>query len=176
MTPIDRSHGMEVRHAALDELDVLCAAFPDRPRVLHEERLLHQRDGHGPYLIAWADGEPVGHIQLQLPDERDLDSMLEGRGAAWAEDLWVRPEARGRWVGPALMRVLETEARRAGVARVVFFAGGDDGYAAARAIYGWMGWRERRPQPFIESATLPRDDGGTDVYLEILTMWEKDLV
>ncbi|MGZ8619334.1 MAG: GNAT family N-acetyltransferase [Actinomycetota bacterium] len=102
--------GIEVRPAATSELDVLCAAFPDRPRVLHEERLFHQIEGHGPYLIAWFRGEPVGHIQLQLPDERDLDSMLEGRGAAWGEDLWVRPDARGRWIGPVLMRALETEA------------------------------------------------------------------
>jgi GNAT superfamily N-acetyltransferase len=114
-------------------------------------------------------------VQLQLPDERDVDSMLEGRGAAWGEDLWVTPSARGRWIGPALMRGLEMEARRAGVVRMVFFAGTEHGYAAARAIYAWMGWRERRPEPFIESATLPRDDGGSDVYLEVLTMWEKDL-
>jgi hypothetical protein len=68
------------------------------------------------------------------------------------------------------------EARGAAVARMVFFAGIDDGYAAARAIYTWMGWRERLPEPFIESATLPRDDGGSDVYVEVLTMWEKDLM
>jgi GNAT superfamily N-acetyltransferase len=121
------------------------------------------------------EGEPVGHIQLQLPDERDLDSMLEGRGAGWAEDLWVRPHARGRWIGPALMRRLETEARRHGVTRLVFFAGISQDYAAARAIYSWMGWRERRPEPFIESALLPRDGTGVDVYIEVLTMWEKDL-
>ncbi|MGZ5288975.1 MAG: N-acetyltransferase family protein [Actinomycetota bacterium] len=167
--------GIEVRPAATSELDVLCAAFPDRPRVLHEERLFHQIEGHGPYLIAWFRGEPVGHIQLQLPDERDLDSMLEGRGAAWGEDLWVRPDARGRWIGPVLMRALETEARRAGVSRTAFFVGVDRGYTAARVIYRWMGWRERRSEPFIESATLPRDDGGTDVYVEMVTLWEKDL-
>lgn len=169
------SPGVAVRPAAPSEIDVLRAAFPDRPRVLHEERLAHQEEGHGPYLIAWLEGEPVGHIQLQLPDERDLDSMLEGRGGAWGEDLWVSPAARGRWIGPALMRSLEMEARRAGAERIVFFAGIDDGYAAARAIYAWMGWRERRPEPFIESASLPRDDGGSDIYLEVLTMWEKDL-
>jgi GNAT superfamily N-acetyltransferase len=166
---------IDVRRAAPSELDVLCAAFPGRPRLLHEERLLQQEEGHGPYLIAWFEGEAVGHIQLQLPDERDLDPMLEGRGAAWAEDLWVTPSARGRWIGPALMRVLESEARRSGVARIVFFAGVDRGYAAARAIYGWMGWRERRPEPFIESAALPRDDRGSDHYVELVTMWEKDL-
>ena len=175
MRAIEGSPALEVRRATAGELDVLCAAFPDRPRMLHEERLLHQQDGHGPYLIAWLEGEAVGHVQLQLPDERDLDSMLEGRGAAWGEDLWVTPSARGRWIGPALMRGLEMEARGAAVARMVFFAGIDDGYAAARAIYTWMGWRERLPEPFIESATLPRDDGGSDVYLEMLTMWEKDL-
>ena len=167
--------GIEVRPAASWELDLLCAAFPDRPRLLHEERLVHQEQGHGPYLVAWLRGEPVGHIQLQLPDERDLDSMLEGRGAAWGEDLWVRPDARGRWIGPVLMRALEAEARRAGVPRIVLFVGIDRGYAAARAIYRWMGWRERRSEPFIESATLPRDDGGVDSYVETVTLWEKDL-
>jgi GNAT superfamily N-acetyltransferase len=166
---------VRIRRAHPDELDVLCVAFTDRPRVLHEERLAHQEDGHGPYLIAWLDGAPVGHIQLQLPDERDLDSMLEGRGAAWAEDLSVTPSARGRWIGPALMRGLEEEARRAGVGRVVFFAGVSDDYAAARAIYRWMGWRERRREPFIESGTLEGDDGGSDAYVEVVTMWEKDL-
>jgi GNAT superfamily N-acetyltransferase len=143
--------------------------------VLHEERLLHQEEGYGPYLIAWLDGEPVGHVQLQLPDERDLDSMVEGRAAAWGEDLWVAPSARGRWIGPALMRRLEREARRAGVPRIVFFAGITHDYWAARAIYAWMGWRERQPEPFIESSTLERDDGGSDVYVEMVTMWEKDL-
>jgi GNAT superfamily N-acetyltransferase len=175
MMATEGSSGLEVRPATPDEFHVLCAAFPERPRVLHEERLLHQDQGHGPYLIAWLEGEPVGHVQLQLPDERDVDSVLEGRGAAWGEDLWVQPSARGRWIGPALMRALETEARRAGVGRIVFFVGIDPGYAAARAIYAWMGWHERRPEPFIESATLPRDDGGSDVYIEVLTMWEKDL-
>ncbi len=154
---------------------MICAAFPERPRVLHEERLLQQEDGHGPYLITWLGDEAVGHIQLQLPDERDLDSMLEGRGAAWAEDLWVKPSARGRWIGPALMRVMEQEARRAGVERLVFFAGIGPDFAAARAIYRWMDWQERG-QPFVESGELARDDGGIDVYIEVVTMWEKDLV
>jgi len=166
---------VEVRQAASWELDLLCAAFPDRPRLLHEERLVHQEQGHGPYLIAWLRGEPVGHIQLQLPDERDLDSMLEGRGAAWGEDLWVRPDARGRWIGSVLMRALEAEARRAGAPRIVFFVGIGRDHAAARAIYRWMGWRERRSEPFIESAVLPRDDGGVDTYVETATLWEKDL-
>jgi GNAT superfamily N-acetyltransferase len=174
-TATDGLPGLEVRPATPGELDVLCAAFPDRPRVLHEERVLEQEAGHGVYLIAWLEGEPVGHIELQLPDERDLDSMVEGRGAAWGEDLWVTPSARGRWIGPALMRALESEARRAGVERMVFFVGISPDYAAARAIYTWMGWRERRREPFIESATLDRDDGGSDDYVEVLTMWEKDL-
>jgi GNAT superfamily N-acetyltransferase len=101
--------------------------------------------------------------------------MVEGRGAAWGEDLWVTPSARGRWIGPALMRGLEMEARRAGVMRIVFFVGIDEGYAAARAIYAWMGWRERRSEPFIESATLLRNDGGSDTYVAMVTMWEKEL-
>ena len=87
----------------------------------------------------------------------------------------MTPAARGRWAGPALMRALESEARRAGVVRMVFFAGVSPEYEAARAIYVWMGWRERMPEPFIESATLPRDDGGSDTYVEAVTIWEKEL-
>ena len=52
------------------------------------------------------------------------------------------------------MRGMEIEARHAGVARLVFFVGIDPGYAAARAIYTWMGWRERRPEPFMESGSF----------------------
>ena len=58
---------------------------------------------------------------------------------------------------------------------MVFFAGIGPGYAAARAIYVWMGWQERRREPFIESSTLPRDDGGSDTYVEAVTIWEKEL-
>jgi len=172
---VERPADLVVRRARPEELDALCLAFPSRPRVLHEERLLQQEGGHGPYVIAWLHDEPVGHIQLQLPDERDLDAMLEGRGAAWAEDLWVKPSARGRWIGPTLMRVMEAEARRVGVERLVFFAGVSPDYAAARAIYAWMGYRERRPEPFIESAVIADDDGATHVYVEAVTIWEKDL-
>ena len=59
---------------------------------------------------------------------------------------------------------------------MVFFAGIGPDYASARAIYTWMGWRERNQDPFIESDTLARDDGGSDVYVEVLTMWEKGLL
>jgi GNAT superfamily N-acetyltransferase len=166
---------LEIRPATADELSTICAAFPERPCMLHEERLHQQEDGYGPYLIAWLDGEAVGHIQLQLPEERDLDGMVEGRGAAWVEDLWVSPSARGRWIGPALMRAMEAEARRVGVTRLAFFAGLSPDFAAARAIYRWMGWRERSPEPFIESATLPGDHGDAGVYVETVTMWEKAL-
>ncbi|HEY1332236.1 MAG TPA: GNAT family N-acetyltransferase [Actinomycetota bacterium] len=174
MTRTVGSAGLEVRRARREELDVICAGFPGRARTLHEQRLSQQEDGYGPYLIAWLGDEPVGHIQLQLPDERDLDSMLEGRGAAWAEDLWVQPSARGRWIGPALMRAMEAEARDIGVKRLVFFVGISPDYAAARAIYRWMGYRER-PEPFIESATVPHGDGDVRVYVEVVTMWDKDL-
>lgn len=80
MTSTGGFPGFEVRPARPGELDEFCLAFPDRPRVLHEERLLHQEEGHGPYLIAWSEGEPVGHVQLQLPDERDVDSIHHRAG------------------------------------------------------------------------------------------------
>jgi hypothetical protein len=61
------------------------------------------------------------------------------------------------------------------VERMVFFVGISPDFAAARAIYTWMGWRERHREPFLESGTLDRDGGGSDDYVEVLTMWEKDL-
>jgi GNAT superfamily N-acetyltransferase len=164
---------VEIRWASAEDLPAIAVAFPGRAESLHEERLAHQEAGHGPYLIAWLDGAPAGHVQLQLPDERDLDAMLEGRGAAWVEDLWVEPTGRGRWIGPALMRTVEEDARRAGVSRLVFFAGVHAGYAAARAIYAWMGWREARPEPFIESSTVPDGHGDDTPYVEVVTMWTK---
>jgi ribosomal protein S18 acetylase RimI-like enzyme len=88
----------------------------------------------GLLLLAFAGGVPAGCAGLRrLPD-----------GAAEAKRLWVRPAARGRGLGAALVARLGDEARRAGY-RVLRLETLPDEMAAALALYRRLGFREISP-------------------------------
>jgi GNAT superfamily N-acetyltransferase len=91
-----------VRLLARDELDAVSAAFTQRPRERHLERLELQDAGEGTYLVAWDGAVPVGHALLK---------RCTGRVAPEVEDLFVLPDHRNRGVGTALLRELERHAR-----------------------------------------------------------------
>jgi GNAT superfamily N-acetyltransferase len=86
--------------------------------VASESDLL--RDGFGAVplfrtLIAEVDGVPVGFALFFL-----AYSTWRGRPTLFLEDLFVRPPARSKGVGRALMRALAAEAVRTGCARFVW--------------------------------------------------------
>jgi GNAT superfamily N-acetyltransferase len=66
-------------------------------------------------------------------------STAEGGRAATFEDLIVRPEARGRGVGTALLRFVIDEARRQGVLRLTLLTDGEN--RRAQALYSRCGFR-----------------------------------
>ncbi len=78
------------------------------------------RDGFGAAplfrtLFAELDGAPVGFALFFL-----AYSTWRGQPTLFLEDLFVRPPARGRGVGVALMRALAQEAIRLGCGRFVW--------------------------------------------------------
>ena len=118
------STGIQIREALLQDaeafLDLVEAlahyeklAPPDREA---RERLVE----HGfreprrfdPYL-ALLDGEPVGYAITF-----ETYSSFLARPTLYLEDLFVRPEARGRGVGTAMLRHLAREAVRRGCGRM----------------------------------------------------------
>ncbi len=66
-------------------------------------------------------------------------STAEGGKAAWLEDMCVLPEARGRGVGPALLRYVLDDAKRQAVLRVTLLTDGDN--HRAQGLYRKLGFR-----------------------------------
>ena len=93
----------------------------DYEKLLHEvrttladiERLLFSDHPRAFCDIAELDGEPVGQALWFY----NL-STFEGRHGLYLEDLYVRPEARGRGAGLALLRGLARRCRDEGLARL----------------------------------------------------------
>src|SRR5205823_54774 len=85
-----------IRPLADDEVDGVAA-------VLGLSRLYQ---GDGIYLVAWDNGEPLGHAHLALTNPPEL------------QDVSVRPEYRRRGVASALTTAAESEARRRGFDRL----------------------------------------------------------
>jgi ribosomal protein S18 acetylase RimI-like enzyme len=65
-------------------------------------------------------------------------STAEGGKAAWLEDMCVLPEARGRGVGPALLRFVLEDAKRQEVLRVTLLTDADN--HRAQGLYRKLGF------------------------------------
>lgn len=82
-----------------DEENLAAALFSPSPRVFS--------------LIAERDGAPVGHALWFYSF-----STFRGRHGIWLEDLFVRPEERGRGAGRALLAALAQRCVREGLTRL----------------------------------------------------------
>ena len=69
--------------------------------------------GRGAFLVAYADGAPVGCGAVRRLDERDAE----------LKRMFVQPALRGRGIGRALLAALEEQARRLGAGRLVLETG-----------------------------------------------------
>lgn len=110
--------------------------------LLHEVRATEadiRRDGFGTQprfecLLAELDDDPVG-FALFFHNY----STFEGRAGLYLEDIYVRPAARGRGVGRALMRALARTAVERGCAR---FELSVLHWNPARSFYGELGFTQ----------------------------------
>jgi ribosomal protein S18 acetylase RimI-like enzyme len=106
-----------------------------RGRPFTPERV--RADGFGPgaaftALVAELDGAVVGYVFFALGYSTDF----AGR-AMWLHDIFVRPAARDRRVGRALMAAVATEAVRAGALSLEWAV--HDSNAGALAFYRRLG-------------------------------------
>lgn len=101
-----------IREAAPDDLDLileLIVALADYEKLRHAVRAepevlrrhLFGADRRAEVLIAESDAEPIGFALFF-----HNFSTFEGRPGIYLEDLYVKPEARGRGAGKALFRRL----------------------------------------------------------------------
>lgn len=119
-----RAAGLSIRAAVPGEAPLVLAfiqELAEYEKLRHEctatvedvDRTLFGADSVPRVLIAEWDGEPVG-FALWL---RHYSTFL-ARPGIWLEDLFVRPEARGRGIGKALLAALARIAVERGYGRV----------------------------------------------------------
>jgi GNAT superfamily N-acetyltransferase len=85
-------------------------------------------EGRGAFLVAYRRGKPVGCGAIRRLDERTAE----------IKRMYVDPETRGAGVGRAVLRALEAEAKRLGVARIVLETG--ERQLRALALYASSGF------------------------------------
>jgi GNAT superfamily N-acetyltransferase len=119
---------MDIRVLTEDELPVVDAALP-------LDRLTGRAAASG-YLIAWEDGEPVGHAYL----------AWEGTelGVPELQDVFVEPGHRGKGIGTALTHEAERLVAARGHDRLSLSVGVAN--SRARALYERLGY-ERADHP-----------------------------
>ncbi len=120
----------EIRPMAPEEIEVV-----DRHLPLHR---LDQAGGE--WLVAWEDGQPVGHAHVDLRGDHPV-----------IQDVYVAESHRRRGVASKLSESAEQLARESGFARIGLDV--DVENAPARALYEKLGYRE--------SGTPPRHVSGT---------------
>jgi len=87
----------------------------------------------GGVWLAEVDGEPVGHVVLTV-----CFSMEYGGLRGFIDDLYVRPDARGRGVGAGLLAAARSSALERGV-RALHVEAGPDNHIARR-LYARAGY------------------------------------
>ena len=137
-----------IRPLADDEVDGVAA-------VLGLSRLYQ---GDGIYLVAWDNGEPLGHAHLALTNPPEL------------QDVSVRPEYRRRGVASALTTAAESEARRRGFDRLRLEV--SETNEAAQTLYRRCGYRDAGLSPRRVQGTIMIRTGPIEVDDTLLT-WEK---
>jgi len=129
-----------VRPFDRSDLDAVTTGLPARAADMHRRRLEQHERGDGVWFIAWLDGRAIGFVGVGMHNDRDVDEMLEARGYALVEDLYVEEAYRRRGAARSLMEALERVAREAGMPGVILDTGVDEYFAAARALYASLGY------------------------------------
>ena len=130
----------DIRLEALREAPYAFASTYAR-EAAYPEQTWRERAASGNSILAYLpefDRAPVGLVASlqEVPDQLELVSM------------WVRPQARGRQVGSALVEAVVERARRAGVPRVHLWV--TESNKPGRRLYergGFSPTGERQPLP-----------------------------
>jgi GNAT superfamily N-acetyltransferase len=127
--PLDRS-----------DLDAVNDGITSRTPEEFLRRIEQQERGDALWFIAWLDGAAIGFVGVGMQNDRDVDEILEARGYALVEDLYVEEPYRRQGAARALMEALERSVRSEGMPGVLLDTGVDEYFAAARALYASLGY------------------------------------
>jgi GNAT superfamily N-acetyltransferase len=123
------------------DLPAVIAGIPSEHPEQHRRRFEGQQRSRGfVVLVAWLDDVPIGFVGVETHDDASPEEMIESRGYAHVDYLFVEPSYRRGGAGTALMEGLEERARAAGMPGMILETGTSDEFAAARALYRSLGY------------------------------------
>ena len=140
----------------MDGIELVPAAAEHLELLLRMARAFHVEDGHpltergAAALAAAVAGHPAARVWLVREGERVVGYTVLGLGfgieyggsAAFVDDLYLVPEARGRGRGAAVLALVEREARALGLAALFLVVDPDN--APARRAYARAGFTPTR--------------------------------
>jgi GNAT superfamily N-acetyltransferase len=159
-----------VRPLDASDLEAVIAGVTARTPEQFRRRLTEQESGDVAWFIAWFEGRAIGFVGVGFHNDRDIDEMLEARGYALVEDLFVEEAYRRRGAARALMEALERVARAEGMPGVILDTGVDGYFAAARALYASLGYQD---QGGIYLGGWSDPDRPGVHFVDPLTIWVK---
>jgi GNAT superfamily N-acetyltransferase len=125
--PIDSPAAAELIRALNDEL---LRRYPEPGATHFRLEAEEVREGQGAFFVVYSGAEPIGCGAVRIV----------GPASAEIKRMYVQPAHRGRGVGTALLRALESEARLLGAARVVLETG--ERQRESLALYRRAGYAE----------------------------------
>lgn len=133
----------------------------DVDRCLPLSRLDQQRAEGSTYLVAWDDGQPVGHVHIAWARTHV--------GVPEIQDVFVLPERRRRGIAAQLTHAAEEEACARGW-NTISLSVSQDRNVAARQLYAKLGYADAGVDPVRVSGTImlrgrPFEVDDTLVYL-----------
>ena len=123
-----------------EDLPAVVAGLRSRAPEVFRRRLHQQAEGGLTSFVAWLGETPIGYVGVNIDDDRSPDEMIEARGYALVEDLFVQEPYRRRGAARALMQALEAHALARGMPGVILDTGTSDYFDAARALYRSLGY------------------------------------
>jgi GNAT superfamily N-acetyltransferase len=117
----------------------------DVDRCLPLSRLDQQRAEGSTYLVAWEDGQPVGHAHIAWAGTH--------LGVPEIQDVFVVPERRRRGIAAQLTHAAEQEARARGW-DTISLSVSQDRNVAARQLYAKLGYADAGVDPVRVSGAI----------------------
>jgi ribosomal protein S18 acetylase RimI-like enzyme len=167
---------VDVRPLAAEDLAQIQQELPPDHPEAHVRRLADQRAGRVTYLIASADGRPVGHALVRWggTTNPELRWLLDARARhPYVEALLVHPSFRSRSIGSQILDVAEKLARDRGF-RLIGLAVAVEN-TRARALYERRGYRDLGIREFATAWSYVDEAGHEVVESETCCYLVKEL-
>ena len=166
---------ISIRPAEEDEVAVLQAIFsPNDFAGHHAQRFSVQAEGKGVYLVAWHEGEPVGHFLLHWEGPETDTSEHYPYPTPYLEAGGTKAAYRRRGVATGLIRAAEALVRDRGIASIGLAVGSSDN-PDARRIYTRLGYRDWGKGEFLVSWGIRNAGGEEGIDSEVCIYMFKQL-